>query len=211
MAAGDAAFLFTFTERFGPSVARLVRRMLGDMGRHDVLRAVDEVEALTLDACFVIYERAAGWRPGSALPWNWARLAIRAEVSRGVGHRLARTDAGADHGDRAPAGADLGRGGGEGHLGVDDWAALVRLDPRVAALAEVIRSVGSPRDQRVFVQYQLQKHLGDPSPAHVVAAEFGLTPANVRQIDRRMRVKLRARLAAGPRAELLQEVRWFAA
>jgi hypothetical protein len=75
----------------------------------------------------------------------------------------------------------------------------------------LVRSVGSTRDQDIFIQYRLQKGLGDPSPAHAVAAEFGVSPANVRQIDCRMRRRVAAAVASSPRFESLREVQWFVA
>jgi hypothetical protein len=205
MAAGDAAFLFTFTRRFAPHVARAVRRHLEEMGRRDVIADADEFEAIVLDACYVIYERAAGWKPGRALPWTWAARAIRAEVARAIGHRTVVGDEG-DFDDETTGGHST-----DGDLGVEDFSALARRHPDVALLADAVACVGTARDQRVFVEYRIQRALGDPSPAHVVAREFGLTPANVRQIDCRMRKRLAAVVASTPRFERLREVRWFAA
>jgi hypothetical protein len=76
-----------------------------------------------------------------------------------------------------------------------------------------------PRSERRFgcrldsiiLEYRIQRALGDPSPAHVVAREFGLTPANVRQIDCRMRKRVAALISSTPRFATLREVRWFAA
>lgn len=206
MAAGDAAFLFTFAQRFGSHVQRVVRDCLSEMGRDDVLRDEDEVQSLVLDACYVIYDRASGWKPGGALPWRWARLAIRAEISRAVGHRTVR----GEDGDFETTEVDP-PGAGNDALGPDDFAELARRHPTVALLADLVRSVGSPRDQRIFIQYRLQKGLGDPSPAHVVAAEFGVSPANVRQIDCRMRRRVARVVATSPRFEPLREVQWFVA
>jgi hypothetical protein len=205
MAAGDAAFLFTFARRFRPQVAAVVRRHLADMGRRDVIADADELENLVLDACYVIYERAPGWKPGRALPWTWAARAIRAEVARGIGHRTVVGDEG-DFDDETTGGRST-----DGDLGVEDFASLARRHPEVALLADAVASVGSARDQQVFLEYRIQQALGDPSPAHVVAREFGLTPANVRQIDCRMRKRLAAVIASTPRFAALQEVRWFAA
>jgi hypothetical protein len=201
MAVGDAAFLFTFARRFAPNVAGLVRRVLTEMGRRDVLADADEVDALVLDACHVVFERAPGWRPGGALPWNWAERAIRAEVARRVGHRTVPALEEDTPSEPSP----------EGALGVDDFHALAQRHPTVALLADVIRRVGSERDQQIFVEYRLQRELGDPSPSHVVAREFGVSPANVRQIDLRMRRKLAALVDASPDYAALRDIRWIAA
>ena len=96
-------------------------------------------------------------------------------------------------------------------LGADDFDALARRHPTVALLAEAVTRLGSARDQRVFIEYRLQKELGDPSPSHVVAREFGLSAANVRQIDCRMRRKLATIVASTPHYAELRDVRWIAA
>jgi hypothetical protein len=202
MAAGDPAFLFAFARHFAPQVRGVVRRELAAMGRHDVLADRDEVEALVLDACHVIWSRSRGWQPGGALPWTWAARAIRSELARAVGHRCVVVD---DHGD-AP-----GEPGPDGSLGVDDFHALARRHPVVGLLADAVARLGSARDQQVFIEYRLQKELGDPSPSHVVGREFGLSPANVRQIDCRMRRKLAVIVADDDRLAELRDVRWIAA
>jgi hypothetical protein len=202
MAAGDPAFLFTFARHFAPNVAAVVRRQLAEIGRRDIAADAAELDALVLDACHVIYTRAGGWRPGGALPWTWAERAIRAEVVRFVGHRTTSdVECHLPSSEPAP----------EGLLDVDDFRALAQRDPRVAMLADVVAQLGSVRDQRIFVEYRLQKELGDPAPSHVVAREFGVTPANVRQIDHRMRRKLAALVAATPDYAALRDVRWIAA
>jgi hypothetical protein len=207
MAAGDAAFLFTFARHFAPHVANVVRRDLAEMGRRDVLADADELNALVGDACHVIFGRAGGWRPGGALPWTWAARAIRSEVARSIGHRTVTVD-GPDAPQLAEAPSEPTP---DGSLGADDFAALARRHPRVALLADAVAQLGTARDQRVFIQYRLQKELGDPSPSQVVAREFGLTPANVRQIDCRMRRKLAAIVATTPDYAELRDVRWIAA
>ncbi len=61
------------------------------------------------------------------------------------------------------------------------------------------------------MQYRIQKSLGDHSPAHTVGAEFGLSPDHVRQIDRRMRVRLSRLIDQDPRFAPLAELRWLVA
>jgi hypothetical protein len=55
----------------------------------------------------------------------------------------------------------------------------------------------------------VQKHLGDPSPAHTVARETGLRPDNVRQIDRRLRVRLQQLAARDATFAPLVGLGWF--
>ncbi|MCB0995451.1 MAG: sigma-70 family RNA polymerase sigma factor [Acidimicrobiales bacterium] len=201
MAAGDAAFMFTFLHEFGPQVERVVRSIVAEMGRRDVLADPDEVHGLVQDAVMVVFERSPGWRPDGALPWTWAYRAIRAEVARRVGHRtIGLQDGDGDGADgEVSDGADLG-GGAVACLTVDDVSALEAVHADVALVIEAIRSVGSSRDQRVFLEYALQRGLGDPSASQTVAAEFGLTEANVRQIARRQRQKVRTLLEQPPYA-----------
>ena len=81
----------------------------------------------------------------------------------------------------------------------------------IGLLMEAVDRVGSPRDADVHLEYGVQKHSGDPSPAITVAQIFSLTPASVRQIDRRMRVKLASLAANEARYAALAELAWFAA
>lgn len=205
MAVGDPAYLFTFAREFGPKVESVVRRMLTEMGRRDVLADAGELDQLVQDACWVIYERAAGWRPGGARPWSWAARAIRAELARAIGHRTVPMD---DDGGEVPEPVPAPSVDGDAEV---TFLSLARRHPRVALLTEAVASVSTPRDQRVVYEYWLQQELGDPSPSHVVAREFGLTPANVRQIDCRMRKRLAQVIASDARFAALEDVRWLAA
>ena len=83
--------------------------------------------------------------------------------------------------------------------------------PTVALLDEAIEVVANERDRRVHLEYRIQKRSGDASPAHTVAAEFGLTPENVRQIDSRVRRRLRALIDTDARFAVLAGLGWLAA
>ncbi len=205
MAAGDAAFLFAFVEAFGPKVRWVVRGILEGMGRVDLIPNRDEIDGLTIDACYVIFHRAAGWRPGAAAPWNWAFKAIRAEVARVIGHRVVDLDPDVlerEVGSHTNVVADLAG---------DDLDALIARHPRVGLLDQAIRSAGSHRDQQVYWEYRIQQGLGDPSPAHTVASRFGLRPDNVRQICRRHGQKVWKAVTTDPRFTELRTHGWFAA
>jgi len=237
MAAGDAAFLFTFHERFGPKVAWLVRDIVRGMGRLDVLGDNDEIDGLVIDACEVLFTRAAGWHSGGALPWNWARNAILSSVAAGVGHRqIEFTEAfGFDSVESQGSGVE-GNSGVEGEasgpkadvadltgdtvLGLvlavggherDDLSSVISTDPRARLLDQAIRSVGCERSQLVCWQYGIQKGLGDPSPAITVGVMFGLNPGNVRQIYRRQKVKVEALIETDEHFAPIREIGWFAA
>ena len=206
MAAGDAAYLFAFIETFGPKVRWVVRSILEGMGRHDIVRNADELDGLTLDACEVIFRRAAGWKPGGAAPWNWAFRAIRAEVARTIGHRVVELGAGEDRDGEVGSHGDV-----VFDSAVDDLAVLVRRHPRVAVLDRAIRSVGSARDQAVYWEYRIQQGMGDPSPAHTVAERFGLKPDNVRQLCRRHGKKVWVLIDTDAEFAELRDHGWFAA
>jgi hypothetical protein len=61
--AGDAAFIFTLIEHFGVHLAGAVRRIVGEMGRTDVLADPAEIDGLVQDAAFFLSNATAldGW------------------------------------------------------------------------------------------------------------------------------------------------------
>jgi len=184
MAAGDDAAVFTFARLFGDQVERAVRQAVGGMGRRDVLVDRDEINGLVLDVCLLIHDKAAGWQPGGAPPWVWARSAIRQLVSRSVGHRQVADETGIE-GDVSSGNASVV------DVTPDTWAALTARDEQLRLLDQALVACGSDRDRWVFLEYLTQQGSGDPSPAITVSAMFGLSPANVRQIVRRQKVKVR--------------------
>jgi len=231
MACGDAAFLFMFHERFGSQMAWVVRDIVRSMGRTDILRDGDEIDGLVIDACEVLFKRAGGWRPGGALPWNWARQAIRSGVAAGVGHRQVEFSDASRVGSAATCGSGVeGEASGPradaadltGYTVLDlvlasvtpvgnDLAAIVSADPRARLLDQAIRSVGHERSQLVCWQYGIQKSMGDPSPSITVGRMFGLNPGNVRQIYRRHKARVEALIEVDERFVSLREIGWFAA
>jgi DNA-directed RNA polymerase specialized sigma24 family protein len=179
LAAGDVAYAVTLATGCARPIARLVRTLLCEMGRRDLARDRDEVAGLVLDACFVIADRAGGWRPGGASPWVWARFAIRAEVARSIGHRCVELDD-HRHDEREPEPVDI-----------VDYDELVERDARFASFDDVLRGCTSERDRRIVVEYVQQQSAGDPSPAITVGHMFGLEPATVRQVFSRAMRKVR--------------------
>ncbi len=208
MAAGDAAFLFVFIEQFGPTVRWVVRRIVEEMGRHELVRNDGELDGLTLDACDVIFLRAGGWRPGGARPWVWAHKAIRAEVARSIGHRTVELVEGLD--DLAGE-ADSRNGGAVVDLAGDDLGVLIGRHPQVRLLDEAIRAVGTPAHQEIYWEYRLQQGLGDPSPADTVGRRFGKRPATIRQICKRHGDRVWAKVCDDERFAELRDHGWFAA
>lgn len=191
MAQNDSGALFRFIDEFRAELGRTVRSIVGSMARGDVSRKATEVDFLVLSAALVVFDRAPGWQPDGAAPWVWANRAIRDEVVRWLGHPRVEFI--------AECHAEPGRAGGAARsTGRDiDYAALASQCEDVARWLAEVRQVAGERDQRVHIEYQTQKALGDPSPANTVAAEFGLQPANVRQIDARIRRRLGALTGSG--------------
>ena len=211
MAARVGTALCALVDEFGPRLEASVRRHLRDFGRRDVLADRSQLDDLVLAAALVLFDRAAAWDPhGGAAPWTWADRAIRAEVVRSIGHPAGELDPHRFETPEPPA--PCGRTGGlDGAYGTGELDALAALDERVALLRDAIATVGTPRDQAVHIQYRLQKRLGDASPAHTVAAEFGLAPDNVRQIDHRMRRNIRRLAERDDRYVPLLGIPWLAA
>lgn len=182
MADGSADALFELIDQFGPELERVVGGILRDLYRSDVGRSASDVASLVVSAGFVLFGRAGGWRADGALPWVWAYRSIREAIVADVGHPSVEFDplryeapapAGLTEADHAIDLRDLA----ERHDGVAAWLAAVE-------------DVANERDQGVHLEYQVQKRLGDPSPAITVAAMFALSPDNVRKIDSRVRARL---------------------
>jgi len=213
MAAGDAAFLFMFHERFATKLSWVVRDMVKGMGRLDIVQDSDEIAGLVLDACEVIFDRAAGWHPGGALPWNWAHRAIRSRVAVVIGHRQVELSEQCE----SVEGEAGGPAAGDTDLTLDPTSltaeidALASADPRAGLLDRAMRSVGVERNQLICWQYGIQKALGDPSPAVTVGHMFDLEPGNVRQIFHRHRAKVIKVILDDDDLEQLREIQWFAA
>ena len=200
LAAGDLAFVFVLATAWRRPIERLVRTLLRETGRADLARTRDEVDGLVIDACFVIADRAGGWRPGGAAPWLWARLAIRADVARSIGHRCVELDdRGHDHDEGRRHERDHERDEGpSAPVEAVDYDELVARDPRFASFDDVLRECTSDRDRRIVVEYLQQQSAGDPSPSHTVGQMFGLTPATVRQVCSRALRKVRRVLGHEP-------------
>jgi hypothetical protein len=204
MADGDIAVVMRFAEMFGSKVTAVVRRHLRDLYRNDLAESRDDLACLADDAILVIFDKASGWSPdGGALPWVWADLAIRAAIVKSIGHPTTEFDP--QRHDQPASSIGGGRDAG------DHYRSLVRSDDRVGLLDSAIGRVGNDRDQAVFRQFNLQQSLGDPSPAHTIAMEFGLSPANVRQIVHRHRRRLQNLARSEPAFTGILDSKWVAA
>jgi DNA-directed RNA polymerase specialized sigma24 family protein len=188
MGARDGAAVFAFVAEYGGELARVVRSILGKFGRSDLLRSPDEVDFLVQSAALAIYDRAAGWKSGGAPPWVWAGLAIRAAVVRDIGHPTVDVDD-----ERFDGRREERRGGSCGDVDLD---ALAARHDGFRQVRGAIAAVASERDREVVEQFLVQQSSSDPSPSHTVAAEAGLSSANVRQIVSRTRRRVRLHLEA---------------
>lgn len=206
MAAGDLTALWTFHETYAAKLRHIVLANVRSMHRPDVATDRDRIDGLTADAAMVIFDRAGGWRPGGAAPWNWAARAIRSMIAADIGHRSVEFDADdGPEGEAGTAGADTADGT---DLTLDGLAAH---GPAFALFAELYRSVGSRRDQDAAWLFRTQKVIGDPSPARTVAHHLGLSAANARQVHRRHFARVQAEVWADDRYAELRDWQWFAA
>lgn len=182
MGAASTEALFVFMDQYRDDLERVVAGILISLNRRDVLAMRDEVSSLAVSAALVILRRARSWRPDGALPWVWAYRSIRHEVVTQIGHPSVEYDA-SNHASMRSTAPDRSASS-------VDLESIADRHPDVGAWIAAVATVASERDRRVHLEYQIQKRLGDPSPAHTVSAMFGLSPANVRQIDRRVRNRL---------------------
>ncbi len=190
MADGDLAAVITFQDEFADRLRGVVRTVLRDLHREDVMASPGEVDGLVCDATFVLFDHAAGWRPdGGALPWVWAQRAIRAQIVRAIGHPVGGTeeDLESEAGAAAPiGGADLS------HEAVRDLAATNAV---VALLIELLDHTLDARHVAIVLDYQLLKAAGCPDASGTVASLYDTSASNVRQIRRRAMQKLAPALA----------------
>lgn len=188
----EAAVVALYLE-FGDEVGQVVRFVAGTVAPGT---GAEELEELTLEACFAVADVAGGWRAdGGALPWVWARRRIDRLVRGRLLHPEVELPPGWDVEDRAAPAVD--------DDDVPALAVLERLaagDERCAALSRVIGSAGAGQDVEVLLRYRVQQQAGDPAPAHTVAAQLGLRPPAVRQRASRARRRLAAAVAADPSA-----------
>ena len=161
---------------------------------------------LTAEAAIVIFHRAGGWKPGGARPWSWANRAIRSMIAAEIGHRS--VELGHDDSLDGEAGVAFVSTEGDADLTIDR---IVELNPALAAFVEAYRAVSSERDQDAAWLYRIQKLNGDPSPAHTVADEFGITPTYARQIHKRHFGRVHELVWSDERFAALRAWDWFVA
>ncbi len=210
MAGGDTAMLVALVEEFGTPLRNLVRRTVFSFGRRDLLADPADVTDLVTTAALELFDRAAAWDPDGAPPWVWAERAIRAALAAHVGHAVVeldvdQLDALDQQGVQLPLSKALD---GDARRVV---RRLAQIEPRAELWWNAVGTVTTDRNRRVYFEFELQKALGDRSPAQTVAALMGLKPDNVRQIAHRVRRRLAERIKTDARLAPLRDLRWFAA
>jgi hypothetical protein len=186
MAAGDRGATFDLYAEFGGPIRATVRRLLRRLGVDAVPR--EDLDGLVIDACLELQGCAESWDPeGGALPWVWAERRLLVVVSRWVGQHA---DALEDRGEVIERMVATTVGASSEPTAAE---VLARLDhPTCRLLREALEAVASDRDRTIVLEVGLQRSLGDQSPAVTIGPSVGLRPDAVRQVLRRIRVRLTA-------------------
>ena len=192
VAAGDGEAVMALHHSFATEIRAAILHHVHAFG---VAVPPDDLDGLVLEACLSLREVAGGWRPdGGALPWTWASARLRTLVSRFVGQHTCSLDAGHLQLPEplAPVPVPCARDDDILHT----LARVAAIDPRAALVEQALRASLSERDQSIFLEHRVQQDAGDPSPAHTVAAQHGMTAAAVRQVVCRARRRIAAWLSA---------------
>lgn len=200
LVAGDTAAVFTLADHHGHRIAGVVRRQLRRCGIDGI--SADDLQSLVLDACMELRSVAAAWRPGGALPWWWAEGRIRSLVNAWVGVHADSID---DHWSDVEE-EELGAAPSFDESVAATFSRLVREVPIVGLVAEAARAARVDDISLVcMLDYCIQQDQGDPSPAHTLAARYGVSPTTLRQRVCRGRRRLRHIVATDPRFAALAD------
>ena len=200
LVAGDPAAVFTLAEHHGHRVAGVVRRQLARCGVDSI--TTEDLRSLVLDACMELRHVAAAWKPGGALPWWWAEGRIRALVNAWVGVHADSLD---DHWPAVESEEPAAALSEEDSVAAT-FARLVDEVPLVGLVAEAARAARVDDVSLVcLLDYCIQQDQGDPSPAHTLAARYGVSPDALRQRICRGRRRLRHVVETDPRFAALAE------
>ncbi len=184
MAAGDDAMISALMFEFRDELERAARFHANSVSPSTPNDG--DIVGLVADFAFVIADVAKSWRPdGGALPWTFARRALRQKaidvLVTPIELRKSLDDGNfgdiADEGSRA-----LGVIDGE-YLGT-----LIDMADQMPEVAKVLDRLSSASDEHVAIalEFRIQRQQGDRSAAATVAERFDKTPANVRQIHHRV-------------------------
>lgn len=182
IAAGDNHAIWGLHPLAAPAVRGMLR---GEARRVNAWISDDDIYELTLDAAMLLAGMARSWKPGSALPWVWARLRILNLVHQHLGTFTRELD--------------------ESHNEIEEPLVGVHVDePRAAlrslarrhegaqALERQLTAIANDRDAEVYLGYRLEQAAGNRSPAVTVAADHGMQPAAVRKVVQRVGQRLGA-------------------
>lgn len=191
---GDEAAVFDLLARFGDPIRAAIAAIARERRCHHL--GPDDLDDLAAEACFMLGRLARGWQPDGALPWSWARHRLVNLIDDWSGARTIPFDDHAPRSDRT-AGA-LAYQGPEPEA-LDTLERLAVHDSRCALLLAALVEAVPTADREVLLRYAQQQAAGDPSPAHTVAADLGLSPPIVRQRACRARRRLRRVIEHDPR------------
>lgn len=160
-----------------------LRRMLrAEARRIDIRIGEDDLLDLTLDAAIDLGRLAKAWHPGGALPWVWARRRVAGLVHQHVGvfaDELNESHVELEQPAPIPS--------------VDDprevLRALARRHPAARTLEDRLASV-SDRDAEIWLGVQMEKAVGNRSPAVTVAIDHGMQPDAIRKVVQRVAERL---------------------
>ena len=180
LAAGEQRAVWELHSLAEPWLRRMVR---AEARRVDVRLGDDDVLDLTLDAAIELGHLARAWNPEGAMPWVWAHRRIKALVHGHIGQLGRPLDD--EHLDleapppveEMPEARDVLRSLATRHAGAR------RLEERLATVA-------SDRDAGIWLRTQIEKGVGNRSPAVTVAVEYGLRPDAVRKVNQRVAERL---------------------
>jgi hypothetical protein len=180
LAGGDRSATVDLATAFADDLRRVVRSAAMSAGHRP---AADDVDDLVWCAAEVIAAVAGAWRPDGAPPWRYAYPRIAAAVRSNLGPVADSMDAGSRRPEPELAPAPVAPDPDV----LEVLAGLVARVPVCALLEEAL-----PADSlRLLLDYRVQQSMGDPSPAHTLAADYGLAPAAVRKRISRTCARLR--------------------
>ncbi len=178
--AGERSAVWELHDLAEPSLTRMLR---GEARRIDFRIGAEDIFDLTLDAAIDLGKLAGSWDPEGALPWVWARRRIAALVHDHIGTFADELD--------------------DTHLQLEAPPVTVSVaEPRVAlrALAghhpaarrldERLTATVSDRDADIWIGMQLEKAIGNRSPAVTIAADHGMRADAIRKVTQRVGERL---------------------
>ena len=197
IAGGDDSRLFELWDEFGGELKAAMAAHARMRGHHRLSRG--ERDDLAMEAWLALRGVAGAWRPDGALPWVWARARLSAIVDEVLGPATRPRRPGTGDGTADVEAAAVLAYAGQEPPRVETLRGLAAVDERCGLLRSAMDAALAPDEQELFLDYEVQRESGDPSPAVTVGAVFGLRPATVRQRVLRARRKLARAVARDDR------------